>query len=197
MSRHYRGLGCSIAIVMVMVMARPLAAQTASSPSVKSFDELPSVIQPHNTLVVTDVGGQDVKGELRQLTTSTIEVFLPDNTTRTFNRANVQRIVLRDSVSDGAQKGSVIGAIPMLVTGLLINQGCLNEGGNCVGIILGLTGLGAGVGAGLGAAVDGAMHELVYDQKFPTPKTVTQGRGPRLSINVRPARASLGVSYGW
>lgn len=195
MSRHYRGIACWMATVMVMTPA--VAAQTPTSPSVKSFDELPSVIQPHNTLVVTDAGGQEVKGELRQLTNTTIEVFLRDNTTRTFDRSHVQRIVLRDSVSNGAQMGSLIGAIPMLVMGLVINQGCLNEGGTCLGIILGLTGLGAGIGAGLGAAVDSAMQELVYDQKFQAPHTITQGRGPRISINVRPARASLGVSYGW
>jgi hypothetical protein len=174
---------------MVMFMGVPVAAQT-----VQSFDELPSVIQQLDTVEVTDVSGQKVKGQLRQLTNTTIEVFT-DNTARTFDRASVQRIVLRDSVSNGTQAGALAGAIPMLVTGLLINGGCRNEGGNCLGIVIGLTGIGAAVGAGLGAAVDIASHEVVYDQG--PPKTVIQGRGPRISMNVAATHASLGMSYGW
>ena len=146
---------------------------------------------------VTDGSGKEVKGQLRSLTSTTIEVMNRDGASRTFDRANVQRIVLRDSVGNGAQVGSLVGAVPMLVTGLLINAGCRNEGGDCLSIILGLTGLGAGIGAGLGAAVDSAIHEVVYDRKLGTPNTVTQGRGPRISMNVTPTRASLGMSYGW
>jgi hypothetical protein len=85
----------------------------------------------------------------------------------------------------------------MLVAGLAINVGCRNEGGNCLGAIIGLTGLGAGIGAGLGAAVDSLVHEVVYDHTFGAPKTITHGRGPRISMNVAPARASLGLSYAW
>jgi hypothetical protein len=175
---------------MVTVTAVPVAAQT-----VKSFDELPSVIQPLDTLEVTDVSGQKVKGPLRQLTNTTIEVFSRDNTTRTFDRANVQRIVLRDSISNGTQAGALAGAIPLLVAGLLINGGCRNEGGNCLGVVFGLTGIGAAIGAGLGAAIDSGIHEVVYDQGMAT--TITKVRGPRISMKVAPARASLGMSYRW
>jgi hypothetical protein len=177
---------------MVVALAAPVAAQTD-----RPFDELPSVIQPLDTVVVTDVSGQQVKGQVRSLTKTTIEVFDRADNVRSFDRAGVRRIVARDPIGDGASKGAVIGAIPMLVAALVINVCCLNEGGVCGDLIFGLTGLGAGIGAGLGAAADNAIHEVVYDQKFGTPKTITQGRGPRISMNVAPTRASLGMSYGW
>src|SRR5687767_1972460 len=141
MSTNHWGIACWA--TMVIVMAAPVAAQgfrtdLPETPTVESFDDLPSVIQQLDTVVVTDVSGQKVKGQLRQLTNTTIEVFLTDNTTRTFDRSNVQRIVLRDSISDGAQKGALGGAIPLLIAGLLINGGCRNEGGNCLGVVFGL-----------------------------------------------------------
>ena len=191
MATRYGGVACCAA-AMVIVMGNSVAAQT-----VKSFDELPSVIRQLDTLVVTGVTGQEVRGQLRSLTTTAIEVMGRDGASQTLDRANVQRIVLRDSISNGAQAGSLAGALPMLVLGLIINVGCRNEGGNCLGVVLGLTGLGAGIGAGLGAAIDSASHELVYDQTVGTPKTITQGRGPRISMTVARTRASLGMSYGW
>jgi hypothetical protein len=195
MRTHYGGIASWA--VMVTVMAAPVAAQTASAPSVKSFDELPSVIQQLDTLEVTDISGQKVKGQLRQLTNSTIEVFTRDSATRTFDRANVQRIVLSDSISDGAQKGALGGVIPLLIAGLMINGGCRNEGGSCLGVVFGLAGLGAGIGAGLGAAADIAVRELVYDQQSGTRNTITQGRGPRMSVQVTSTHASFGLNYGW
>lgn len=190
MSTNYGRVACWAA--MVMVMATPVTAQT-----VKSFDELPSVIQQLDTLAVTDGSGQEVKGQLRSLTNTTIEVMNRDGASRTFDRANVQRIVLRDSIGNGAQAGSLVGAVPMLVAGLIINGGCRNEGGNCLGIVLGLTGLGAGIGAGLGAAVDSAIHEVVYDRRSSPAVPITRGSGPHMSFHVAPTRASIGMSYGW
>jgi hypothetical protein len=177
---------------MVIAMAVPVAAQTDHP-----FDALSSVIQPLDTVIVTDVSGQTLKGQVRSLTKTTIEVFDRDDIVRSFDRDRIQRIIARDPIGNGASMGALIGAIPMLVGGLVINGGCMNEGGMCGGVILGLTGLGAAIGAGIGAAADAAVQRVVYDQPATSSGPVTRGTGARMSVRVTPTRASVGMSYGW
>ena len=188
MTIHSGAITCWTALVVTLAV--PAAGQPAR------FEDLPSLIQPLDTVVLTDVAGEKFEGQLRSLTKSTMEVYGRDDVLRSFDRDSVQRIVLRDSVDNGARNGSIIGALPMLVAGLLINRGCLNEGGTCTGLIIGLTGLGAGVGAGIGAAIDASMSALVYERSAPG-RTITMRGGARMSVHVAPTRASLGLSYGW
>lgn len=161
----------------VVLLAGGAAAQPAQPTHAVLFQE--NEVRPGEKVRVTTTDGSVVSGRLLTLTAAAITIdtrngaqVLPSN--------RVARLVVKDSVRNGALIGLVAGAAAGLAGGAAINAICVNETGGCPGTILLLTAIGALGGAGIGAGIDGLRHRTLFDSMPQVPGEYS----PELMVNV-------------
>jgi hypothetical protein len=147
-----------------------------------SFRDLATSVSVNNELEVTDGNGQRVRGRLVELNDAALilSISAGDRGIRheTFSELDVQRVVLTDSVVDGAIIGAAIGVVPGAVLGLAAVAA--NEDASprskqwIVAPVVGAA-VSAGLFALLGIHLDRGLDPIVYE----SPQR-------RTSINVAP-----------
>ncbi len=146
------------------------ASAADAQPVAHTFEELVGTLSAATlSLIVTDMEGQDFKGELAALSDDSISLIL-EGQTETFTQTDVAAVRASDGVGDGALMGA--GA------GLGIALGVLAALGSGEGYVLPSAKVGAplllsGVGAVVGALVDRAHHggRLLYAAPGQTQRT--------------------------
>lgn len=178
-----------LVLALIIVCARIGSAQT-----VQSFAELPQVVKRGTVVFVQDENGQRTKGNITDLSQSSIELMTPgvSGRTVTFTADRVVRVSRVDSRLNGFLIGAAAGAVPGLLLGHGVNSWCNNESGDhCEVAYLYAAGLLALVGGGIGYAIDGAIdgQTLVFARRGVAPATEV-----RLMPIAAPHRAGVRLS---
>lgn len=141
-------------------------SRTSVGTPASTLRDLGSRLKPGDTVYVTETGGRLTRGKLRELSTSSLEILVPEK--RADGREafvarpqlaerDVREIQLErhDSIRNGLLIGLGIGVGIGVVSG---NNRCSagDCDGNKAGTIAGITGAWAAIGAGLGAWIDWA-----------------------------------------
>jgi hypothetical protein len=157
----------------------------------RNLAELPSVVEPGETVYVTDASGVRDKYKMQGVSPDASSLLLERNgAIRELQQDEVLNIAVKrgDRLWDGAVKGALIGASPMLITAIVCAavDGC---GAEALAVSL-YTGL---IGAGIGVGIDAAFKEthVVYSAVPPVsqPKIVVaplitgQRRGALVQVN--------------
>ena len=151
-----------LAIGIVVGLAGVARAQGTGGP----FTELARKVTHGDEVVVVESGGRFVKGRISDITASAITLVVPSDTgssasaPRTFQAADVLRIVRHDGKWNGMLIGAAAGAVP---ASFLFQFAC-GEGPNGTCAQRGFLGAlaGGGLGAALGAGIDLAINKTVY-----------------------------------
>lgn len=135
----------SIATAALVVLASaPARAQAIAT----SFDELRRLLEPRQTVVVTDVSGRRTRGTVADVCPTCLVLLGPD--ARTFGANEVDAIrTAPDPLWNGALAGAVAGA-GLATWDYLVDP---SEPGNAA-IFAAAIGLGAAIGAGIDALVN-------------------------------------------
>lgn len=157
------------ACVLFLLVSAPAFAQTPAA----SFEQLAAqgAIQPHETVYVTDVWGQRVKGTLGELRPGSL-VLLQGIGQIQMPEADVVRIQRRDSLQNGLWLGLGAGVAAAWIAPHLF---CDLPDDECAAIVFAAIGL-PSIAAGTitGTLVDAAIK-----------KTVFQPAGPRGSARIQ------------
>ena len=131
-----------------------------------SFDQLRVLVKTGDTVRVTGGSGQEVRGTIAALSSSTLELVVAGSR-RVLTESDVDSISQRrpDSLSNGARWGFGIGAGFGLLTGLAI-EAEYREAAVAVPLIAALYGgIGAGIGVGFDAMISG--NRVIYSRHPP------------------------------
>lgn len=143
-----------IAAVVILVAASAEAQEPAGT-----FDQLPVLVQPGETLTVTNDSGERVRGKLSQLSPSSLVLDVL-GTQREFQSTDVNTIEKPDSLKNGALIGMAVGA-GILGIGIAGSAGSSEaDAGLFVGGAVVYAAIGAAIGTGIDALVDG--RRLIY-----------------------------------
>lgn len=152
--------GCILGAFLLLAPAAAADAQEIAT----SFDQLRVLVKPGDTVTVTDSAGNETRGKILALSSSSLAVSAGD-TQRTWTASEVRAISQRRraSLGTGAKWGFVIGA----GLGALLGVAAAQEGysaGESVGWAAFGAGIYGGIGAGIGVGVRSLMHEtrVVY-----------------------------------
>ena len=164
-----------VGLVVAMLLAPNLArAQTIP------FSELGGQLKPGDRVTVVEPGGQHFSGRIEALTPSLL-TMASGGGTRTFPETMVGRIVVNDSVRNGALTGLGVGVVPGVLLGWVMMQICENETGPCPEALFISGGIFGGLGAGVGAVIDGLIH-----------RTITVSSQSRATLTLGPVMARRG-----
>ena len=168
------------ACVLLLMISAPALSQTPAA----SFEELidGGAIQPRQTVYVTDVWGQRVKGTLGELRPGTL-VLTQGSKQIPMTEATVSRIQRADSLQNGLWLGLGAGIAAAWIAPHLT---CDLPDDECAAIVfaaIGLPSIAAGTVAG--ALVDAAIKKTVY-----------QSVGTRSSVRIRVAPTLGGRGAG-
>lgn len=181
---------CVLALCITGLVCIPRGAAARQA---VSFDQLPRVMSPGDTVRVTLIKGQTTEGKLVRIDDSLLDLRLPGGTYQARKDDILEiRLLPPDGVGDGALIGAVagfgIGALASCADG---NQGIVDF---CSGAGLGMVGgLFAGVGALIGFAVDASHVKSVTVYRAPAGRPVTVRFAPVGSYG----RAGLRVSISF
>jgi len=172
---------------MTLLLASPVGAQQVAT----SFQELRGLVNPGDTIYVTDTGGMTIKGQLAALSASSLELHVRRGAAAPplgWSERDVNNIVADrfDSLWNGPLIGLAVGAVP----GLLIELAGRSEYEKFSGA--GALGLG---GIGL---MTGLLIDVLHKEKV----TVYVHASGRRSLVVRVApllstRAGVQMSVGF
>lgn len=163
----------------------PVQAQQVAG----SFDELRMHLKAGDTVTVTDMSGQTIRGKVSQLSASSLEL-VNDSVHRTFTEPDVITIRHRrhNSVKGGAMSGFKIGGLVGGVLGTLVGMSFeINPFAVAAGGALYFGGIGAGIGAGISALK--RHDETVFARSGPAPR--------RLTISPIVTEKRRGVQMSW
>ncbi|HEU4890002.1 MAG TPA: hypothetical protein VFT47_00535 [Vicinamibacterales bacterium] len=147
------------AVVLVGLLgALPSAAR--AQPPAASFDDLRAILKNGQTIVVTDIAGQRIKGKLRDVSSSPPSLVLAGPAPRTFLASSIAEVRKTEGVLNGALIGAGIGA-GLALWDYLIDP---SEPGNAAIFAVSM-GLGTAIGAGIDALRDGGR--VVYRSGMP------------------------------
>jgi hypothetical protein len=162
------------AIVIVGLATALWGGIPAAAQQVPSFEQLPSVVKPGDTVIVTDTAGATTKGKIETVTPLSLRLSAND-IVREFSE-NDTRLV-RQRKSDSLKNGAIIGA----VTGggaaaVMVGVLCAAFGDCPAAGVAGYIGLFGAMGAGAGAGIDALItkrHTL-----YQSPGTAALNRFP-------------------
>jgi len=117
------------------------------------FAELSGRVKPGDSVSITGADGRRTKGRVTELTASSLTLRVNDER-RTFPEATVRKIVVEDSLLNGALIGFAAGFVPGAVLFPYMPD---SEGS---GILIGGA-LFAGAGAAIGLVIDGLFHRSI------------------------------------
>ena len=136
----------STVAVFIILAPGPVPAQTVAN----SFEELRQVLKNGQTVVVTDAGGRRTKGQLADVSPSSLVLFGPE--ARTFAEGTVKEIRGPDTLRSGMLAGLGVGA----GAGLGMVAAMCADGPGC-GPSVQVVGIAAGMGAAIGAGIDALL----------------------------------------
>lgn len=167
----------------VTVMAIP-AALIAQAPA-RTFDDLLAGVKPGDTVWVTQVSRQEIKGRVIDLTPRTLAVT-SDGRRLDINRDDVARVRLE--YADPKWNGAAVGAGLALVVPLWYCSQMYESGETCGEGIKALVIIGA-LGAAIGAGVDARTRRrvLVYERPLGSSRL-------RIAPAISPRAAGMHVS---
>jgi len=129
--------------VCAVLLPQGVSAQTIAT----SFAALQKLLTTGETVFVTDTDGHRTKGEVANISPSSLIILTP--AARTFATTNVSEIQRSNSLKNGALIGLVVGA----AVGAAGIAAMCADGPNC-GPWLGIGAESAGIGAAVGAGID-------------------------------------------
>jgi hypothetical protein len=143
-------------VVMCSLLVTAHATAASAQELAGSFEQLRVLVRPGDTVRVTDGAGDEVRGTITDLSSSSLALRV-DGTRRTFFEKDVAAVYQRrnDSLANGAKWGFVIGAGLGVLGGIAIAREYESGGGGAFIPILGI--VYGSIGAGAGAGID-AMH---------------------------------------
>jgi hypothetical protein len=133
----------SAAAILGLLLLAPAAPVAAQQPP-----DLPQAlarVELHETVTILDTDGRRLVGRLGQVSSSGLTLVQRGQAT-SVPLQRVARITISDRRRNGAATGALIGAAIGAAGGFAVNAICANEGGECFGIVLALTGAGAVTG---------------------------------------------------
>jgi hypothetical protein len=139
------------AVAVIIAMPSLSAAQEPAETPAAVFQDLPLLVNLGDRVTVTDDTGQELQGELIDISPSALSVLV-DNMRYDLQEANITRIRLRhpDSLTNGTLigllSGALFGGISFALSG--------SEVSGDPRIVLAIAGIYGGIGAGVGALVD-------------------------------------------
>ena len=153
----------STATVALFSAMLALPSVAPAQEPVKSFDQLDTRLKPGDTIWVTDAQGREVKGRIRELTPSALE--LDSGGGRSYQAGDVRLVAQSGGRNTG--KGALWGLVAGAAAGAVIGASSGNEGdyGTQGGWALAGAGIFGGIGAGVGAALGavwGKPAQVVY-----------------------------------
>jgi hypothetical protein len=184
-----------MALAAVLVLA-PLEARAQLVAT--SFDQLQMMLKPGDAIQVTTAGGDTLKGDVLDASSSGLELRVrvprPDGSTpaaaqRRLLENDVRQILLqhRDSLWNGTLIGLAVTSFPGIVT-IAFGLSAANDGYATGAEVAGAGIVMLGIGAGLGAAIDASIHRRTTVYFRPSAQ-----RASHLSVAPLLARTSGGV----
>ena len=140
-TRHFPAWLLLAAVVILL-----LPTISAAQEPVKSFDQLNTRLKVGDTVWVTDAQGREVRGKIRDLGASSLDLAVNGGRPMTASEISQVRVKRRDSLVNGVAIGAMCG----VVGGLFLSAG---GDESLMEPQYGVT-LGVAVGAGIGLAVD-------------------------------------------
>jgi len=113
MSIRSIGAGAWRTDLVLALMSNLVWAQEANKETektVRSFEELQTILKVGQKVAVTDDRGGEIKGKVGELTASSLVVLAPVNRNRTFTKDSITKIRRTDSSWNGALIGLGVGA---------------------------------------------------------------------------------------
>jgi hypothetical protein len=155
--------------VLVLTLAHAARAQEIAS----NFDQLRVLVKPGDILTLTDDAGNEFKGRLLELSSSSLAV-LTGKQRRELTVDEIQQITRpqHGDAGTGAKWGAAAGAgFGMLMISTQFPSGRCYD---CAGYLVGSGLMFGGIGAGLGAAfAASATHQQLVFNKAGTPMKLT------------------------
>jgi hypothetical protein len=153
---------------LLLPMCRGLLVVTLVLSSTTTFAQPPTVSLPDDihtgdTVVVSTLDGQSLRGRLESLSPAEITVLTRDGRRETLSAARVGRIVVKDPIRNGLIIGAGVGLAAGIAGAELVNTICENESGGCPSVFFILGGIGAAAGAAIGAGIDGVRQRVALD----------------------------------
>jgi len=185
------GNGKRLAATVVVLLGVAPAARAQEIAT--SFDQLRVLVKPGDSVTVTDAAGQETKGKIRSLSSSSLELSVGEMA-RAFAESEVRTVSheRHASFGTGAKWGFFIGA----GLGALGGAGVASEGysgGEAVAWVLGgaalYGGLGTGIGVGMAALIRG--RHVIYAGRPTSSSQLT------ISPVLLADRKSVAVSLGF
>ena len=172
-------------LLLVAVLASPAAAQELAG----SFDQLRVLVKPGDTIRVTDDAGQEARGTIAALTSTSLELLVAGSR-RNFLESDVRTIRHRrsDPLGNGAKWGFGIGAALGLLGGLAVASEYEDAAAAVPLVALLYGGLGAGIGVGIDAMI--SSDQVIFSKTTTTSAQVTPWSVPtRGRIGIRASLA--------
>lgn len=176
---------CGLALLFTVVPEIARAQTTATS-----FDALAGAVKPGQRVVVAAADGQKTKGDVVEITPSSITLLVNDKwgaQRRRFDKGTVMTIRRSDRLWNGLLIGLGAG---MLATEIFVRQNCGPRGydDECAAIVA-VVGVGTFVpgGAVIGALIDKSISKLVYQGGV-------IGSAIRITPQLAPTRAGVSLS---
>jgi hypothetical protein len=171
-------------VVLIGTLTAPVArAQELAG----SFDQLRVLVKPGDTVRVTDSTGQEARGTIATLSSTSLELLVEGNR-RSFLETDVQTIRQRrsDPLGNGAKWGFGIGAALGLFGGLALASEYDNAAAAVPLMALFYGGLGAGIGVGIDAMI--SSDQVIFSRTTATSAQVTP-----VSASSAPNRRGIGI----
>lgn len=144
----------SIRWLIVLLVGAALAPSDARAQSVaRSFGELQGLVRPGETVVVTDENGRELKGKLGEISASSLALLTiggmgdgrgsqqASPREQRLSEGAVREIRRLDGLRNGMLIGLAVGAVPTVLSGIVLGSHCANEGGDCASALLLISGL--------------------------------------------------------
>jgi|SRR5262245_22848145 len=173
---------------VTLLMGTPLAH--AQTPTATSFEQLRILIQPGDSITLTDRAGMRISGKVRSLSDTSLEMDFGSER-RAFVESDVTTIRQRrgDSLANGALWGLGVGAAIGTAGAMLVGLDCYGSG-NCAAVAAGAIGTYAALGAGIGVGIDSLIkgHKVIYRTGSTTrlnvaPLLSARSKGVMLSVD--------------
>ena len=145
-----------VCLVMAWALLPVVAAAQTLSPS-----ELAVYVKPGQLVSLTAANGEKATGRVESLTESAMALVVEGGHRQTIPSASLKRVVIKDSVKEGALIGLIAGALPGVLVGIGWKTYCENESASCPTAPLIFGGIFAAAGAGIGAGIDGLIHRRI------------------------------------
>jgi hypothetical protein len=150
---HIRRI-CTAVVLGALLLATTAAAQ--------DFSALPSDVKPGNLLKVLGADGHELNGQLVAVGPDSLTLDIGGSRV-TIAAATTARIQQHDSNKNGTWIGAIAGSAVGVASGALLYAICVNETGNCAGVIPMIAGVGFGAGALIGSSLDSLHNKVIFD----------------------------------